>query len=40
MYAEDGPPTDIADRLAVSFPLLLAFMLHQRVVRQVAAADK
>lgn len=40
LYAEDGPPTDIADRLATSFPLHLAFLLHQRIVRQVAAADK
>ncbi|KAF9779781.1 hypothetical protein BJ322DRAFT_1012818 [Thelephora terrestris] len=40
LYVEGGHPTDIADRLGASFPLHLAFLLHQRVVKKVAAADK
>jgi len=39
-FTEDGYPTDIADRLNASIPLTLAFLLHVRSVKKIAAADK
>lgn len=40
LHVEDRHPTDIADRLHASFPLTLAFLLHKRSVKKIAAADK
>jgi hypothetical protein len=39
-YHENGPPTDVADRLNASFPVYLIKAMHQRVIKQVAEADK
>jgi hypothetical protein len=40
VYVEEGPPTDIADRIGTSFPLHFLRLLHQRVVQEVAKADE
>ena len=40
VYTEGGLPTDTADRLAASFPTHLAFLIHERIVKNIAAADK
>ncbi|KAI6115931.1 FAD/NAD(P)-binding domain-containing protein [Pisolithus sp. B1] len=40
LYSENGPPTDLADRLSLSFPNAIVKLLHQRVTRVVAEADK
>jgi len=40
LYAEGGLPVEIADRVAASVPLALAFLMHKRTVKKVAAADK
>jgi hypothetical protein len=40
VYVEGGKPTDIADRLNASFPLVLTKLIHRRTVETVAAADK
>lgn len=39
-WAEDGPPTDIGDRLWLSYPLLVTKQLHKRVLDQVKELDK
>ncbi|KAI6029336.1 FAD/NAD(P)-binding domain-containing protein [Pisolithus microcarpus] len=40
MYSENGPPTDIADRINLSFPNAIVKLLHQRVAKVIAEADK
>ncbi|KAG6332552.1 hypothetical protein ID866_6537 [Astraeus odoratus] len=37
---EDGPSTDLADRISASFPNTLAVPLRQRTTRTIAEADK
>ena len=39
-YYEGGPPVDIADRLAASFPIHMAIPLHQRAAKYLAELDK
>lgn len=39
-YAEDGPPLEIADRIAASLPFPMLKMLHQGLVQVAAAIDK
>jgi len=40
VYVEGVLPTDIADRVGASVPLLLGMLLRQRTVKKIAAADK
>ncbi|KAI6029338.1 FAD/NAD(P)-binding domain-containing protein [Pisolithus microcarpus] len=40
LYLENGPPTDIADRINASFPNHLLKLVHQRVVKDLAEADR
>ncbi|KAL4064295.1 hypothetical protein V8B97DRAFT_2111878 [Scleroderma yunnanense] len=40
LYNEDGPPTDLADRISASFLNHLVQLLHQRVAKDIAEADK
>ncbi|KAI6145594.1 FAD/NAD(P)-binding domain-containing protein [Pisolithus tinctorius] len=40
LYLENGPPTDIADRINASFPNFLLKLVHQRVVKGLAEADR
>ncbi|TFK35616.1 hypothetical protein BDQ12DRAFT_714647 [Crucibulum laeve] len=40
LYSEDGPPTDIADRINASFPNLLNLGVSYRVTQKIAEADK
>ncbi|KAH7913460.1 hypothetical protein BJ138DRAFT_1146035 [Hygrophoropsis aurantiaca] len=40
LYWEGGPPTDVADRINASYPNHLIKLVHQRVTRQIAEADK
>ncbi|KAG5641535.1 hypothetical protein DXG03_004810 [Asterophora parasitica] len=40
LYSEDGPPTDIADRLSASFPIHMGIGLSQRKVKETAELDK
>ncbi|KAI6148884.1 FAD/NAD(P)-binding domain-containing protein [Pisolithus tinctorius] len=40
LYLENGPPTDIADRISASFPTFLLKLVHQRVVKDLAEADR
>ncbi|KAL4064294.1 hypothetical protein V8B97DRAFT_1920121 [Scleroderma yunnanense] len=40
LYNEDGPPTDLADRISASFPYHLTVLLHQRVTKDIADTDK
>ncbi|KAG1751336.1 FAD/NAD(P)-binding domain-containing protein [Suillus paluster] len=40
MFWEDGPPTDIADRVGASYPNFLIKLLHQRLTKEIAEADK
>lgn len=40
LYSEDGPPTDIADRLAASFPHLMGIELGRRSAERIAELDK
>ncbi|KAJ7056408.1 hypothetical protein C8F01DRAFT_1156140 [Mycena amicta] len=40
IYWEGGPPTDIADRLAASFPHLMGIELNRRRTSALAGADK
>lgn len=39
IYTEDGPPTDIADRLSASFPNKLLKLVNQRVTKDIAQVD-
>ncbi|EPQ61348.1 flavin-containing monooxygenase, partial [Gloeophyllum trabeum ATCC 11539] len=40
LYSENAPPTDVADRINASFPNPLMKLMHQRVVKDIAEADK
>jgi len=40
VYSENGPPIDIADKITASFPHKLVKLMHQRLVQDIAAADK
>ena len=40
VFTEGGYPTDIADRLHASVQLTLAFLLHVRSVKKIAAVDR
>ncbi|KIJ68134.1 hypothetical protein HYDPIDRAFT_107789 [Hydnomerulius pinastri MD-312] len=40
LFWEGGPPTDVADRVNASFPNHLLKLVHQRVTKQIAEADK
>ncbi len=40
LYSEDGPPTDIADRLSASFPHLMSIELGRRSAERIAELDK
>ncbi|KAJ7648069.1 hypothetical protein FB45DRAFT_895162 [Roridomyces roridus] len=40
VYWEGGPPTDLADRLAASFPLFMSIELKRREARLIAEDDK
>jgi hypothetical protein len=41
IYSEDGPPTDVADRINASFPFLFFVSgIAQRKTKQIAEADK
>ncbi|KAG1751335.1 uncharacterized protein EDB91DRAFT_1297935 [Suillus paluster] len=40
MFWEGGPPTDIADRVGASYPNFLTKLLHQRLTKVIAKADK
>ncbi|KAK7207658.1 hypothetical protein BZA70DRAFT_271873 [Myxozyma melibiosi] len=39
LYSEQGPPTEVADRLAESTPKLVAKLFHQRLVPQITSLD-
>ncbi|KAK9350078.1 hypothetical protein V1523DRAFT_429419 [Lipomyces doorenjongii] len=39
LFSEQGPPTDLADRIAESTPKLIAKLFHQRLIPQVANLD-
>jgi len=40
LYCENGPPTDIADRLNASFPLFMGIGLGQRSTARIAELDR
>ncbi|KAG9312805.1 FAD/NAD(P)-binding domain-containing protein [Chiua virens] len=40
LYQEGGLPADVADRVAASYPNEMIKLLHQRVTKEVAEADK
>ncbi|OJA14210.1 hypothetical protein AZE42_11318, partial [Rhizopogon vesiculosus] len=40
IFWEGGPPTDIADRASASYPNKLLKLVHQRVTKDIAEADK
>lgn len=40
IFWEGGPPTDIADRVNASYPHDLLRLMHQRVTKETAEADK
>ncbi|KAI6145597.1 FAD/NAD(P)-binding domain-containing protein [Pisolithus tinctorius] len=40
LYGENGPPTDLADRMNSSFPNAIVKLLHQRVTPMIAEADR
>ncbi|TDL21200.1 FAD/NAD(P)-binding domain-containing protein [Rickenella mellea] len=40
LYTEDGPPTDIADRISASFPVPFLKLMAQRLTSVIAEADK
>ncbi|KAI6115926.1 hypothetical protein F5141DRAFT_1212525 [Pisolithus sp. B1] len=39
-YSENGPSADFGDRLYLSFPNAIVKLLHQRVIKVIAEADK
>ena len=39
-YWEGGPPTDVADLIDNSMPILYRKMVHKRITKDIAAADK
>lgn len=40
IFWEGGPPTDVADRVSASYPNSLIKLVHQRVTKDIADADK
>ena len=40
IYCEGGPPTEIADLKFYSFPLNLLRLVHQRITKEIAEADR
>jgi len=40
LFCENGPPTDIADRLNASFPLFMGIGLGQRSTARIAELDR
>jgi hypothetical protein len=40
LYCENGPPTDIADRINASFPHFMGIELGQRSTARIAELDK
>ncbi|KAG2090630.1 uncharacterized protein F5147DRAFT_787192 [Suillus discolor] len=40
IFWEGGPPTDVADRVNASYPNSLLKLVHQRVTKDIADADK
>ncbi|KAI6168813.1 FAD/NAD(P)-binding domain-containing protein [Pisolithus thermaeus] len=40
LYSENGPPTDFAYRINLSFPNAIIKLLHQRATKVIAEADK
>ena len=40
LYWEGGPPTDVADRINASFPNNLMRLMHTRVSKDIADADR
>ncbi|PFH47509.1 hypothetical protein AMATHDRAFT_151910 [Amanita thiersii Skay4041] len=40
LYCEGGPPVDIADRVAASYPRLMSMEMAQRNVQKIAKLDK
>eukprot|EP00753_Platysulcus_tardus_P018884 PLAT7028.1.p1 GENE.PLAT7028.1~~PLAT7028.1.p1 ORF type:complete len:650 (-),score=-151.71 PLAT7028.1:131-2080(-) len=40
LYSETAPPTEIADRINASYPNPLMKLMHQRVTKDIAEADK
>ncbi|KAI0089780.1 hypothetical protein BDY19DRAFT_85160 [Irpex rosettiformis] len=40
IYWEDGPPTEVADLIDNSMPVLYRKMVHKRVAKDIAEADK
>ncbi|KIK43949.1 hypothetical protein CY34DRAFT_803284 [Suillus luteus UH-Slu-Lm8-n1] len=40
IFWEGGPPTDVADRVSASYPNALLKLVHQRVTKDIADADK
>ncbi|TFK48083.1 FAD/NAD(P)-binding domain-containing protein [Heliocybe sulcata] len=40
LYSQNGPPTDIADRINASFPNPFLRVFHPRIVKDIAEADR
>ena len=40
VYWEDGPPTEVADLIDNSMPVLYRKMVHKRIAKDIAEADK
>ena len=40
VYCENGPPTDIADRIVASYPHFMGLGLGQRSAARIAELDK
>jgi len=40
LYEENGPPTDLADKIGASFPKLMIAGLSHRITKLAAEADK
>ena len=40
VYWEGGPPTDVADMIDNSMPILYRKMIHKRITKSIADADR
>jgi hypothetical protein len=40
VYWDDALPTDIADRINASFPSILLNLIHRRITKSIAEADR
>ena len=40
LYHEGGPPTEVADKIAASFPVYSQKPMHQRMVVEIADKDR